>query len=83
MPFVVESYGRLGKDAEQLLGKLADGAASNGMFERTVYLQWIKEEISLTLIRSNARIFRRFVGCLTRGIGVNFQQGDEFSAPDV
>ena len=83
VPFVIESYGRLGKEAEQLLGKLADGAASTGLFERQVYLQWIKKEISLTLIRGNARVFRRFVGGLTRGVGVNFQQGDDFPALDV
>jgi hypothetical protein len=83
VPFSVECYGCLGTEADQLLRDLADGAASTGACERTDYLHWIRKEISLSLIRGNARITKRFVGCLTRGIGENFQQGANMPALDV
>jgi hypothetical protein len=83
VPFSVESYGCLGKEADQLLKDLADGAASTGVCERVAFLHWIRKEISLSLIRGNARIFKRFVGCLARGVGENFQQGANMPALDV
>ena len=70
--FSVETYGRLGATADKLLKELADVAASTG----DAYLCWIKREISLSLNRGDARVFRKFSGCLSRGIGVNYQQGD-------
>jgi len=79
----VETYGRLGVEADRLLKELAQGAASTGSCEPEGYLHWIRKEISLSLIRGNARIFRRFVGSLTRGIGQHFQQGDDTPALDV
>jgi hypothetical protein len=81
-PFCIESYGRLGKRAEELLREWADIAASSGHWERNAYLNWIKQEISLTLIRGNARLFKRFVGILTRGVGQNFQQGCDLPAAE-
>ena len=76
MPFSVETSGRLGAPADKLLKELADVAASTGACDRDAYLCWIKREISLSLIRGNTRVFRKFSGCLSRGIGVNYQQGD-------
>jgi hypothetical protein len=83
VPFSVESYGCLGKEADQLLKDSADGAASTGVCERVALLHWIRKEISLSLIRGNATIFQRFVGCLARGVGENFQQGANIPALDV
>ena len=83
VPFSVESYGCLGKEADKLLKDLADGAASTGACERVSYLHWIRKEISLSLIRGNARVIKRFVGCLTRGIGSNFQCGADRPTLDV
>lgn len=77
VPFVVESYGRLGKDAENLLKSMADRASSSGDCDRNGYLHWIKKEISLSLVRGNARVFRRYLGQLIRGTGVDFQPGDD------
>lgn len=76
VPFSIETYGRLGAPADKLLKELADVAASTGACDRDAYLCWIKREISLSLIRGNSRVFRKFIGCLSRGIGVNYQQGD-------
>jgi hypothetical protein len=83
LPFSLKTYGCLGKEADQLMRDLADGAVSTGLCERTDYLHWIRKEISLGLIRGNARIIKMFVGCLARGIGENFQQGPNMPALDV
>ena len=40
------------------------------MFDRDAYLTWVKRELSVSLVRGNARLFKKFVGVLTRGIGV-------------
>lgn len=73
VPFAIETYGRLGREAENLLKQWADSAASTAACEREAYLHWIKQEISLSLIRGNAKLLKRFVGMLTRGIGQLFE----------
>jgi hypothetical protein len=83
VPFSTETYGRLGVEAEGLLKDLATKAASTGVWERDVFLHWIRKEISLSLIRGNAKIFKRFVGCLIRGVGQHFQQGDDIPTLDI
>ena len=44
--------------------------------DRNSYLVWMKREISVSLIKGNARMFRRFVGLLTRGVGQRYLSGD-------
>ena len=39
------------------------------------HLTWVKRELSVTLVRGNARLFKKFVGVLTRGIGQRFVEG--------
>ena len=58
-----------------MLAEWADAAAGAGAFGRDVYLTWIKRELSVSLVCGNARLFRRFVGVLTRGIGQRFVEG--------
>lgn len=82
VPFSVESYGRLGKDAENLLKDMAERAASTGDCDRNGFLHWIRKEISLSLIRGNARVFRRYLGQLIRGTGTDFHQGDDNPTQD-
>ena len=36
---------------------------------------WVKRELSVTLVRGNARLFKKFVGVLTRGVGQRFVEG--------
>jgi hypothetical protein len=43
VPFRVESYGCLGKEADQLYKDLADGAASTCVCERVAFLHWIRK----------------------------------------
>ena len=40
-----------------------------------MYMTWVKRELSVSLVKGNARLFKRFVGVLTRGIGRNFVEG--------
>ena len=39
------------------------------LMDRNSYLVWMKREISVSLIKGNDRMFRRFVGLLTRAVG--------------
>ena len=73
VPFAIETYGRLCRAAVEVLGEWADAAAGSGAFDRD--LTWVKRELSVTLVRGNARLFRKFVGVLTRGIGQRFVEG--------
>ena len=75
VPFAIETYGRLGRAAVEVLGEWADAAAGSGAFDRDAYLTWVKRELSVTLVRGNARLFKKFVGVLTRGIGQRFVEG--------
>ena len=83
VPFSIESYGRLEVEAENLLRDWATEAASTGAWEQDVFLQWTRKESSVSLIRGNATIFKRFVGCLIRGTGEHFQKEDDIPALDV
>jgi hypothetical protein len=83
VPFAVESYGRLGLDALRLLRDWADSAAGGGLFDRDSYLVWIKRELSVALIKGNARLFRRYVGFLTHGVGQRFVPGGALPLSDV
>ena len=75
VPFAIETYGRLGRAAVEVLGEWADAAAGNGAFDRDAYLTWVKRELSVTLVRGNARLFKTFIGVLTRDIGQRFVEG--------
>ena len=66
MPFIVEAYGRLSVDeenllkeqsvdAENLLKELPDVAASVGKCDPEGHLHWIWKEISLSLFRGNMK----------------------------
>ena len=75
VPFAIETYGRLGRAAVEVLGEWADAAAGSGVFDGDAYLTWVKRELTVTLVRGNARLFKKFVGVLTRGIGQRFVEG--------
>ena len=75
VPFVVETYGRLGRAAHKSLSDWADAVCSDEFFDRASYLVWIRRELSVALIKGNARMFRRYVGWLTQGVGQRFMSG--------
>ena len=62
-------------DAFWSLLRNTHAAAGNGAFDRDAYLTWVKRELSVSLVRGNARLFKQFVGVLTRGIGQRFVEG--------
>jgi hypothetical protein len=72
VPFAIESYGRLGRAAMELLSDWANSVVGDGSFDRASYLVWIKRELSVALTKGNARMFRRYVGMLTQGVGQRF-----------
>ena len=41
VPFAIETYGRLGRAAVELLGEWTDAAAGNGAFDRDAYLRGV------------------------------------------
>ena len=65
MPFGVYfvTHTHTGRAAVEVLGGWADAAA------------WVKRELSVTFVRGIARLFKKFVGVLTRGIGQRFVEG--------
>jgi hypothetical protein len=65
--------------AATLTQSALDTASGGGLFHRDSYLVWIKREISVALIKGNARIFRRYVGFLVQGVGQRFVHGCDLS----
>ena len=61
--------------AVAVLGEWADAAAGNGAFDGAAYRTWVKRELSISLVLGNARLFKKFVGVLTRSIGQRFVEG--------
>ena len=76
VPFAIESYELLGVEAVKVLKDWAKTAGEADLMDRNSYLVWMKREISVSLIKGNARMFRRFVGLLTKGIGQRYLAGD-------
>ena len=76
VPFAIETYGRLGVEAVKLLKDWAKTAGEADLMDRNGNLVWMKREISVSLIKGTARMFRRFVGLLTRGVGQRYLSGD-------
>ena len=76
VPFAIETYGRLGVEAVKVLKDWAKTAGEADFMDRNSYLVWMKREISVSLIKGNAHMFRRLVGLLTRGVGQRYLSGD-------
>ena len=73
----------MGRAAVELLGEWADAAAGNGAFDRDACLTCVKRELSVSLVRGNARLFKKFVGVLTCGIGQRFVDGTDVPVVDL
>ena len=69
VPFAIETHGRLGVEAVKRLKDSAKTAGEADLVDGNSHLVWMKREISVLLMKGNARTFRRFVGLLTRGVG--------------
>ena len=53
----------------EVLGEWADAAAGSGAFDRDAYLTWVKRELSVTLVRGNAGLFKKLWVCLLVVLG--------------
>ena len=80
VPFSIETYGRLGKPAEELLKSVADVAASTGAVDRNTFLQWSYKELSVRLVKANQLVFKAFCGAVTKSVGTDFRLGEEVPA---
>jgi hypothetical protein len=80
VPFANDSYGRLGSGSLALLNAWGTPASSGGFYKQTVYFVWIKRELSVALIKGNARMLTSFVGVLAQGIARWMVHCEEFTA---
>ena len=74
VPLVSETYGRLGGGAMQLLHRLGDAAAGQGVHKRT-FMRNAMRELSVALVRGNGFMFRAGRQVLARACGFDFQPG--------
>lgn len=81
VPFAIESYGRLGDAAVDLLKVWADDAATGGAVSRDAFLVWLKRELSVALMKGNARMFERFVCAVPEQNGQRYLAG--YAIPTV
>ena len=81
VPFAIETYGRLGDAAMDLLKVWADDAATRGSVQRDAFLVWLKREMSVALMKGNARMFERFVCVVPEHNGQRYLVG--FEVPGV
>jgi hypothetical protein len=75
VPFSIESYGRLGRPAMDLLHKLGDEAAGPGGVTRASFVAGALRELSVGLCRGNFLLYRASVGMLARSGGASFRAG--------
>jgi hypothetical protein len=85
-PFSVESYGRLGHPAMELINELGEeavGAAPPGDVVKGDFVRAAYQELSVALCRGNAWVVRDCTMTLAQRSGVNFQPGLGCPSADV
>jgi hypothetical protein len=75
VPLSVETFGRLGKPAMELLNQLATTAASGGTARKDCFVIGALKELSVALCRGNGFVLRRSLGVLARVAGTSFLMG--------
>jgi len=75
IPLSMESFGRLGKPAMQLLNRLATTAADSGAVRKDTFVGGALRELSVGLAKGNACLFRHFLHNLARNNGAAFVPG--------
>jgi hypothetical protein len=74
VPLSKETYGRLGKPAMRLLGKLGDLAADGGNTSKAGFVSCWLREVSVQMARGNGMLFR-VVGQGLARVGRNMPSG--------
>ena len=75
VPFSVETYGRLGKPAIALLGRLGVEAAGVGGVSKSAFVRSAIRELSVGLCRGNCVMYRKSLGLRAAGVGQGFRPG--------
>jgi hypothetical protein len=83
VPFAVETLGRLGKPAMDILRHLGGMAAlhSDGAFTQADFVEGVLKEIGCSLCKYNHRIEQAVAGYFALGAGRSFTRG--LSQPDA
>jgi hypothetical protein len=82
-PLSVETYGRLGKPAMQMLSTLASAATNAGVRLRGDFTANALRELSVGLCRGNSVLYKRSLYALARASGVAFRAGMDVPTADV
>ena len=69
-PLTVETYGRLGTPAMQLLNKIADIAENTGSVHKGAFVTNALRQLSIALCRGNALVYRHCAFAMNRLTGV-------------
>ena len=74
-PLTVESYGRMGKPAMDVLNEFANAAASNGRVDKATFVQNALRELSAALCKGNYLVFKRANDVYAQAYGEVFVEG--------
>ena len=82
-PLSVETYGRLGKPAMQMLNTLASAATNAGVQHKGNFVTNALRELSVGLCRGNSVLYRRSLHVLALASGIAFRAGMDVPTADV
>jgi hypothetical protein len=84
-PFVLESYGRLGKKAWDVINALASLAAERGNVSKRAFKRSLLQEVSVALCCGNAAVYAHGHACQARarGLGRRFRRGLRVPTADL
>jgi hypothetical protein len=83
VPLAVETYGRLGKAAMELLNTLASAATAQGNLAKPSFVQNALRQLSIALCRGNGVMYRRGLAVLARAGGNSYMPGLVAPTSDV
>ena len=83
VPLSVESYGRLGAPAMQLLNDLADTAAASGVVVKGDFVRNTLRELSVGLCKGNGIMYRAGLKILARTSGRAFLSGNDVPTAEL
>ena len=83
VPLSMESFGRLGKPAMQLLNTLATKAVDGGVVVKGSFVVNAMRELSVGLMKGNGLMFRRGLGVMAGITGTSFSAGFNVPTDDV
>ena len=83
MPLSVESYGRIGEPAMQLLNTLAEMASASGSVDKGDFVGSALRELSVSLCRGNGVMYRAGLKVQARCSGRAFMSGTDVPTADV